>query len=131
MLLVCKKQVGKILNLENSFRNVVSFSSAKRAFSTKSQHFRKFEMYKGKYVNLIEVVADVDFLQGEFIYKINFDIPVRTNGDCYDRSLVRILEMKQYLNKIPNGLIKTNDTKITLPTKTEIKQSMEALIHHF
>jgi len=131
MLLVCKKQVGKILNLENSFRNVVSFSSAKRAFSTKSQHFRKFEMYKGKYVNLIEVVADVDFLQGEFIYKINFDIPVRTNGDCYDRSLVRILEMIQYLNKIPNGLIKTNDTKITLPTKTEIKQSMEALIHHF
>jgi NADH:ubiquinone oxidoreductase subunit D len=60
------------------------------------------------------------------------------NGDCYDRYLVRILEMKQSLNiisqcldKIPNGLIKTQDTKICPPTKTEIKQSMEALIHHF
>jgi len=45
----------------------------------------------------------------EVYNKINFDILVRTNGNCYDRSLVRILEMKQCLNKIPNGLIKTND----------------------
>jgi NADH dehydrogenase (ubiquinone) Fe-S protein 2 len=74
----------------------------------------------------------------EIYDQINFDIPVGTNGDCYDRYLVRIIEMKQSLNiisqcldKIPNGLIKTNDTKMCPPTKTEIKQSMEALIHHF
>ena len=74
----------------------------------------------------------------EIYANTSFDIPIGTNGDCYDRYLVRILEMKQSLNiisqclnKIPNGLIKTNDTKITPPTKTEIKQSMEALIHHF
>jgi NADH dehydrogenase (ubiquinone) Fe-S protein 2 len=74
----------------------------------------------------------------EIYDQINFDIPVGTNGDCYDRYLVRIIEMKQSLNiisqcldKIPSGLIKTNDTKMCPPTKTEIKQSMEALIHHF
>jgi NADH dehydrogenase (ubiquinone) Fe-S protein 2 len=74
----------------------------------------------------------------EIYDQVSFDIPVGTNGDCYDRYLVRIIEMKQSLNiisqcldKIPNGLIKTNDTKLCPPTKTEIKQSMEALIHHF
>ena len=70
--------------------------------------------------------------------QIKFEIPVGNNGDCYDRYLVRIIEMKQSLNiisqclkKIPNGLIKTSDNKLSPPTKTEIKQSMEALIHHF
>ena len=70
--------------------------------------------------------------------QISFDVPVGTSGDCYDRYLVRIIEMKQSLNiisqcldKIPSGLIKINDTKLCPPTKTEIKQSMEAIIHHF
>jgi NADH dehydrogenase (ubiquinone) Fe-S protein 2 len=74
----------------------------------------------------------------EIYDQVNFDIPVGTNGDCYDRYLIRIIEMKQSLNiisqcldKIPNGLVKTNDTKMCPPNKTEIKQSMEALIHHF
>jgi len=74
----------------------------------------------------------------EIYDKLNFKVPVGDNGDCYDRYLVRIIEMKQSLNiisqcldLIPNGLIKTQDTKLCPPTKTEIKQSMEALIHHF
>ena len=74
----------------------------------------------------------------EIYDQIDFDVPVGITGDCYDRYLVRIIEMKQSLNiisqcldKIPHGLIKTNDTKICPPTKTEMKQSMESLIHHF
>jgi NADH:ubiquinone oxidoreductase subunit D len=39
--------------------------------------------------------------------------------------------ISQCLKKIPNGLVKTSDNKLCPPTKTEIKQSMEALIHHF
>lgn len=73
------------------------------------------------------------------VYSIlDFDIPVGYNGDCYDRYLVRVLEMKQSLNillqcinNIPKGLIKTADIKLCPPKKYELKQSMEALIHHF
>ena len=70
--------------------------------------------------------------------KLTFDIPVGTNGDCYDRYLIRVVEMKeslkiieQCLNLMPAGYIKTNDFKISPPTRVEMKQSMEALIHHF
>ena len=69
---------------------------------------------------------------------LQFKIPVGKNGDCYDRYLCRIEEMresvkiiKQCLQNLPKGPIKTNDGKISPPPKKEIKQSMEALIHHF
>lgn len=74
----------------------------------------------------------------EIYDKLNFDIPVGTNGDCYDRYLIRVFEMKQSLkiieqclNLMPKGFVKTNDFKISPPTRVEMKQSMEALIHHF
>lgn len=74
----------------------------------------------------------------EIYNQLDFEVPVGITGDCYDRYLVRIYEMKQSLSiisqcleKIPNGIIKTNDNKITPPSKIDIKQSMEALIHHF
>ena len=69
---------------------------------------------------------------------LKFDIPVGSNGDCYDRYLIRVFEMKeslkiieQCLNNIPLGIIKTNDNKITPPSRKDMKQSMESLIHHF
>lgn len=69
---------------------------------------------------------------------LDFDIPVGTNGDCYDRYLIRVYEMKQSLkiieqclNNMPNGIIKSSDKKLTPPSRTDVKQSMEALIHHF
>tara|TARA_B100001105_G_scaffold20871_1_gene14935 strand:+ start:1116 stop:2291 length:1176 start_codon:yes stop_codon:yes gene_type:complete len=70
--------------------------------------------------------------------KFNFKIPVGKNGDCYDRYLCRIEEMresinimKQCLKDIPTGSIKAIDGKVSPPPKSEIKKSMEALIHHF
>lgn len=70
--------------------------------------------------------------------QLEFDIPVGTNGDCYDRYLIRIEEMRQsirlilqILNKIPQGPIKLDDKKITNPNRIQIKNSMESLIHHF
>lgn len=70
--------------------------------------------------------------------KVEFNIPVGTNGDCYDRYLIRVEEMRQSLNiirqclnLIPEGPIKTYNKKHTSPSRIEMKQSMEALIHHF
>ncbi len=69
---------------------------------------------------------------------MNFHVPVGTNGDCYDRYLIRVQEMReslriimQCLNKLPTGLIKTDDRKITAPSRAQLKQSMESLINHF
>ena len=70
--------------------------------------------------------------------QLEFKIPIGKNGDCYDRYLCRIEEMKesvkiinQCLANIPKGPIKTMDGKISPPPKKELKESMEALIHHF
>ncbi len=70
--------------------------------------------------------------------QLKFKIPVGKNGDCYDRYLCRIEEMresvdiiKQCLKLMPKGPVKSKDGKITPPSKNEIKGSMEALIHHF
>ena len=73
------------------------------------------------------------------VYKeLDFKIPVGTNGDCFDRYLIRIFEMKeslkiitQCLSKMPSGVIKTTNNKITPPSRLDTKQSMESLIHHF
>ncbi|KAJ8665065.1 hypothetical protein QAD02_006727 [Eretmocerus hayati] len=69
---------------------------------------------------------------------MDFDVPVGVNGDCYDRYLCRVHEMRQSLriieqclNCMPAGEIKTDDAKITPPSRKEMKTSMEALIHHF
>ena len=69
---------------------------------------------------------------------MDFDIPVGKNGDCYDRYLVRMAEMRQSiriihqcLDKMPDGPVKVENHKITPPRRAEMKQSMEALIHHF
>lgn len=70
--------------------------------------------------------------------EMDFDIPIGKNGDCYDRYLLRVEEMyqslriiKQCIAKMPEGLIKTLDRKISPPPRAEMKHSMEALIHHF
>ena len=70
--------------------------------------------------------------------EVEFDVPVGKNGDSYDRYLVRMAEMresvkiiKQALKKMKPGPIKVQDHKITPPPRSEMKHSMEALIHHF
>ena len=70
--------------------------------------------------------------------RVDFDIPVGKNGDCFDRYLVRVEEMRQSLrimkqcvDDMPGGPVRTTDNKIAPPRRGEMKQSMEALIHHF
>jgi NADH-quinone oxidoreductase subunit D len=68
----------------------------------------------------------------------DFDVPVGKNGDCFDRYLVRVEEMRQSLKiirqaieRMPDGPVQTPDHKVTPPKRGEMKRSMEALIHHF
>merc|ERR1711957_380736 len=74
----------------------------------------------------------------EIYNDLKFDVPVGTNGDCYDRYLIRIFEMKeslkiieQCLNGLPLGIVKSSDKKLTPPSRKDLKQSVESLIHHF
>ncbi len=70
--------------------------------------------------------------------KYDFDIPVGKNGDCYDRYLCRVEEMrqscriiKQVLETMPDGPVSSSDRKVVAPPRAEMKHSMEALIQHF
>ena len=70
--------------------------------------------------------------------RMEFDVPVGTRGDCYDRFMVRVEEvrqsariMRQCLNEMPDGPVASTDRKVVPPKRAEMKQSMEALIHHF
>ncbi len=70
--------------------------------------------------------------------EVEFAVPVARNGDCYDRYLIRVSEMResvkivrQCLAKMQPGPIKLQDNKISPPSRRDMKRSMEALIHHF
>jgi NADH dehydrogenase (ubiquinone) Fe-S protein 2 len=70
--------------------------------------------------------------------RMDFDVPVGTRGDCYDRYMIRIEEMReslriisQCLDAMPNGPVRIDDRKISPPSRGDMKHSMEALIHHF
>ena len=74
----------------------------------------------------------------EIYEELDFAIAVGNRGDCYDRYLIRIEEMRQSLEIIQQviaikseGPIKCDNTKLTSPTRSEMKSSMEAVIHHF
>ncbi len=72
--------------------------------------------------------------------RLDFDVPIGTRGDCYDRYLVRVEEMRQsnriiqqcvdWLQQNP-GPVMLDDYKITVPSREQMKTSMEAQIHHF
>jgi len=70
--------------------------------------------------------------------RMDFDIPIGRHGDCFDRYLVRMVEMReslkimrQCIEQLPDGPVRIRDQKITPPRRPEMKRSMEALIHHF
>jgi len=69
---------------------------------------------------------------------LSFSVPVGKNGDCYDRYLIRVQEMRESLNiifqclqLIPTGFVRTDDRKLVAPSRAQMKTNMESLIHHF
>jgi NADH-quinone oxidoreductase subunit D len=95
--------------------------------------------FTGPMLRSAGVAWDLRKSQPYMVYdKMQFDIPVGKNGDCYDRYLVRMEEMRQSLriirqclNEMPDGAYVSDDRKIVPPRRDDMKRSMEALIHHF
>ena len=70
--------------------------------------------------------------------RMDFDVPIGKTGDCYARYLIRIEEMRQSakimqqaINEMPEGPVMVEDYKIAPPKRADMKESMEAMIHHF
>ncbi|WDF71848.1 NADH-quinone oxidoreductase subunit D [Novosphingobium sp. KACC 22771] len=70
--------------------------------------------------------------------QVDFEVPVGTRGDCYDRFMVRVEEVRQSarivrqcIEKMPAGPVLSSDRKVVPPKRAEMKQDMESLIHHF
>ncbi len=95
--------------------------------------------FSGPMLRASGVAWDLRKAQPYDVYdRMDFDIPVGKNGDCFDRYLVRIEELRQSmkiirqcLDQMPEGPITTLDRKVSPPPRSEMKRSMEALIHHF
>ncbi len=95
--------------------------------------------FSGPMIRAAGVPWDLRRSQPYEVYdRMEFDIPVGTRGDCYDRFMVRVEEvrqsariMRQCLRDMPAGPIGSSDRKVFPPTRGEMKQSMEAMIHHF
>jgi NADH-quinone oxidoreductase subunit D len=95
--------------------------------------------FSGPMIRAAGVAWDLRKSQPYDVYaEMDFDIPVGTKGDCYDRFMVRVEEvrqsvriMKQCLAHMPEGAVMTADAKVAPPKRADMKQSMEALIHHF
>lgn len=95
--------------------------------------------FTGPMLRASGVAWDLRRMQPYDVYdRIEFDVPIGKHGDCYDRYLVRVAEMreslkiiKQCILEMPEGPIKTADKKVVPPKREEMKTSMEALIHHF
>jgi NADH-quinone oxidoreductase subunit D len=94
--------------------------------------------FSGPMIRASGIPWDIRRSQPYEVYdRMEFDIPVGTNGDCYDRFMVRVEEVrqsvriaKQCLKQMPKGPIGA-DNKVFPPRRAEMKTSMEALIHHF
>jgi NADH-quinone oxidoreductase subunit D len=95
--------------------------------------------FSGPMIRAAGIPWDIRKSQPYDVYdRMEFDVPVGTRGDCYDRFMVRVEEvrqsariMKQCIRDMPEGPVLTLDRKVAPPKRGEMKQSMEALIHHF
>ena len=95
--------------------------------------------FSGPMIRASGIPWDIRRSQPYEVYdRMEFDIPVGTNGDCYDRFMVRVEEvrqsariMRQCLKEMPAGPVGSENQKVFPPSRSEMKTSMEALIHHF
>ncbi len=95
--------------------------------------------FSGPMLRSVGVPWDLRKSQPYEVYdRMDFQVAIGTSGDCYDRFMLRIAEVReslkiirQCIEKMPEGPVMSLDNKIAPPKRAEMKTSMEALIHHF
>jgi NADH-quinone oxidoreductase subunit D len=128
------------------FEDAISLVADNRIFKQRNVDIAKMSRedsiawgFSGPMIRAAGIPWDIRRSQPYEVYdRMEFDIPVGTNNDCYDRFMVRVEEvrqsvriMRQCLQQMPPGPVATDDRKVFPPSRMEMKQSMEAMIHHF
>ncbi|MBA3512125.1 NADH-quinone oxidoreductase subunit D [Sphingomonas sp.] len=140
-------QIGEFLDKRTRlFEDAISLVADNRIFKQRNVDIGKVSKedaiawgFSGPMIRASGVPWDIRKSQPYEVYdRMEFDVPVGTNGDCYDRFMVRVEEVRQSwriarqcLNEMPEGPIGSLDRKVFPPMRAEMKTSMEALIHHF
>ncbi|MEO7364812.1 MAG: NADH-quinone oxidoreductase subunit D [Sphingomicrobium sp.] len=140
-------QIGEFLdNRMRLFEDAISLVADNRIFKQRNVDIGVVSKedaiawgFSGPMIRAAGVPWDIRRSQPYEVYdRMEFDIPVGTKGDCYDRFMVRVEEVRQSwriarqcLKEMPAGPIGSLDRKVFPPMRAEMKTSMEALIHHF
>ncbi len=140
-------QIGEFLdNRIGLFEDAISLVADNRIFKQRNVDIGKVSKedaiawgFSGPMIRASGIPWDIRRSQPYEVYsQMDFDVPVGTNGDCYDRFMVRCEEVRQSwkiarqcLKEMPAGEIGSLDRKVFPPPRAEMKTSMEALIHHF
>jgi NADH-quinone oxidoreductase subunit D len=139
--------IGDFLdNRTRLFEDAISLVADNRIFKQRNVDIGKVGRddaiawgFSGPMIRAAGLPWDIRRSQPYEVYdRMEFDVPVGTNSDCYDRFMVRVEEVRQSwrivrqcLQQMPEGPVGTLDRKVMPPPRGEMKQSMEALIHHF
>ena len=139
ILLFSKQFVDRINELEELLTNNRIWNIRLKNIGVVSQKMALSYGFSGVLLRASGINIDLrKKIPYEAYNSLNFKIPVGKNGDCYDRYLIRIEEMRQSLNimiqsilNIQEGPIKVDDFKVNNPSREHLKESMESVIHHF
>ncbi len=139
--------IGEFLdNRLKLFEDAISLVADNRIFKQRNVDIAKVARedaiawgFSGPMIRAAGIPWDIRKSQPYEVYdRMDFEVPVGTNSDCYDRFMVRVEEVRQSwkiarqcLLEMPAGPTATADQKVFPPPRAEMKTSMEALIHHF
>jgi NADH-quinone oxidoreductase subunit D len=139
--------IGEFLdNRLQLFEDAISLVADNRIFKQRNVDIAKVSRddaiawgFSGPMIRAAGIPWDIRRSQPYEVYdRMDFEVPVGTNSDCYDRFMVRVEEVRQSwkiarqcLLEMPAGPTATADQKVFPPPRAEMKTSMEALIHHF
>jgi NADH-quinone oxidoreductase subunit D len=139
--------IGKMLDrIPEIFEDAISLVADNRIFKQRNVDIGVVSRddaiawgFSGPMIRAAGIPWDLRKSQPYDVYdRMEFDVPVGTRGDCYDRFMVRVEEVRQSariirqcIREMPEGPIGSLDRKVFPPTRGEMKTSMEAMIHHF